>query len=435
MEKLIKTKSGLTVLYKKNKQSLGSTLGVYIKAGSRNEDEDSAGIAHFIEHMLFKGTKRRTSYDIANDIESLGAANNAATGKSATYYYIKGLDKFLDNYFDILSDMILFSTFDPKDIAKEKQVVIEELKMYEDDPNSVNMNMLDEKLFPRNKYGKPIIGTLESIKAFDQEKIKRFMDKYYRPENMSVAYVGPTEEKDLLEYVDKYFNKEYAKRRYPNKFEPYKYNKFNQKTCYATKTDRQFSQSSIIISFPAKPYSNKYKAVIGYMATMLGDGSSSRLFQNVREKKGLVYDIYSTSQLSKGVGTYTIEFACVAKKAALATSVVRKTLCEILEKGFTEEEFNRAKLMLETAFAFSNESAFSQMRFIASKWLLTDKLITLKKYNDLMNEVTLDEVNNLFKEVIDFDKVSVGYVGNPIEENIRDILVGKQDVYDEDENN
>lgn len=400
------------------------SFGIFVGAGSRNENPEENGIAHFIEHMLFKGTKKRTAYDIAREADSMGANVNAYTSKTNTVFYISGLQKNLENYMELMSDMLYNSTFNEEEIERERGVVLEEIKMYDDDGESLCSDLLAEKYFEGDPLARPILGTEETVKRFNADMIRDFMKRFYYPQNIFLVYVGPATSDEICELVEKYFAPNIGFKGYSHyeTVAPIEFTKPSPKQIFVTKTDKPFEQANIQIRFPSYGVEDKKFEAAGAGATLLGSGMSSRLFQKIREEKGLVYEIYSTSTSIKGTGYINICFATAPDLTSVAVQAIREAIEEIKKDGFTEEEFLKIKTQRESAVVYSEEGTFEEMCVIGRNYCLTGKIITSRKLYERFDKLTLDDINKIFNKVFDYEKAAVCYVGKPIEENLLELL-------------
>jgi predicted Zn-dependent peptidase len=401
---------------------MSCSFGIYVGAGTRDERADARGAAHFIEHMLFKGTETRTAFEIANEMDKLGANCNAYTSKSNTVFYVTGLGRFLPRYMDILGDMLFNSAFAEENMKLERGVVLEEIKMYDDEGDSVCADVLSKKYFGKNPLAHPILGTAASVKALDAVKIRAFMNAHYRPQNICLSYVGGMDEDEFTALCETYFERPFCEKKYIGTYKKTIYRETKTNAVYAVKCDKPFEQSNVIIRFPSFPVSDKRTDPLNTMSYMLGGGMSSRLFQKVREEKGLVYDVYSSVIALKGAGFFEIGFACAPEKAADATKAVRETLDDIFRDGFTEEEFDKIKIQRETSAVLGEESTFDEMRIMGKNYLLTGRLVTYRKLFAELEKMTLPEVQTVFRDVVDYGKAALCYVGKPQEADLRKLF-------------
>lgn len=419
MAKLLKFPSGLAVCYERKKSAGSCAFGIFVGAGSRDERKDENGVAHFIEHMLFKGTEKRSAFDIANEIDGMGANANAYTSKTNTVFYISGLAKFLVRYVDVLSDMLFESTFTEENIERERGVILEEIKMYDDEGDSICADLLAEKFYGKNPLARPILGTEKSVKSLTAKKMRSFMERYYVPGNIALSYAGPASEEEINSLVEEYFEKRFS---HSGKFVPPVRRNVRTNAVYAVRSDKPFEQANVIIRFPSYPVADKRSDAALTLAIMLGGGMSSRLFQKVREEKGLVYEIYSSATAVKGAGYLDIGLATAPELAAEAIAAVREVIEDVKANGFTEEEFEKVRLQRETGAVLGGETTFDIMRLMGKYYFLVGKPVSYRTLIKKMEKLNLAAVEAAFGEVIDYDRAAVCYVGKPTEADLSAIL-------------
>lgn len=416
MAKLINLDGGYRLFYKKHSSSKALALGVFVGAGCIYEDKNNNGIAHYIEHMLFKGTEKRSSFDIANETDKCGIMLNAFTSRQYTAYYTIGLSEYAEKSADILSDLFFNATFTEENMEKEKSVVIEEIKMYADDSEDVCLENLIRAHYGNTPLAYPILGTEKTVKNYSRQTIQEFMDAYYRAENTCIAVVGDVSEEFAVSLVKKYF----VFPEKPEKFSLPIVRKVAPRCGYKKKI-KPVEQSAVGISFPSYPYKHKNRYVPSFIASILGGGMSSRLFQEVREKSGLVYEIYATNNQYVSNGYFVIYFATSPSQVCTAVQKIRSCLLEAVESGLTEEEFDKAMAQLKTGMALGSESASEIMR-LGGRYGLMDKAVTHESTLRELGKVTLEQVNAGLKEIIDLSKVSLSYVGEEIDCDLRKLL-------------
>ena len=421
MAKIIKLSNGQVVCYQRKKGSLSCAFGIFVNAGSRDEGKDNNGIAHFIEHMTFKGTEKRTAFEIANELDKLGAHSNAYTSRTNTVYYVGGLGKYFEKYLDVMSDMFFNSTYTDENIEKEKGVVLEEIKMYDDEGDSLCSDLLNKKFFDKDALSNPILGTEKTVKKLTRQDILDFVNKFYTVDNVCLSYVGALSEKELRDLLEKYFVKPYEKR--PNLCGKKTFRSKKKKTGFFTITNKPFEQANVMIRFPSVGIENPMSDAMGTMSLILGGGMSSRLFQKIREENGLVYEIYSNSVAIKGAGYFDVCFATTPEQAVKAVQGIREVMEEVKQKGFTQEEFDKVKIQRESGAVLGSESGFDEMRLMGRYYLLTGKLVTHAKLLKKLEKVTFEDVNKAFIDTVDYQKTTVSYVGKEIKEDLREVLI------------
>ncbi len=403
--------NGLTIIGEEIPYVKSISLGVWINAGSRIEDEEISGVSHFIEHMLFKGTKNRTSKQIASEIDNLGGQINAFTSKECTCYYVKLLDSHIDIGIDILSDMILNSKFEEDDLDKERSVIIEELKMYEDSPEDVAYDLLTENIYKSDPLGMNIIGTEESLKRLNREKLLGYFNKYYVPNNSVISISGNFNFDEIINKIEEKF-KAWNKRDVNIDIK-----KAEFKSCFLTK-NKDIEQINLAMSLEAVPLENDEEVyALAVVNTVFGGSISSRLFQKIREEKGLVYSIYSSQSLYRKCGELGI-FASMSNDhlEEVYESIIEEI--KIMKKYYlTDQEIKESKEQLKGSYILGLESTSSRMMSIGRSLLLNDKVESTDSILKSIDSVDRETVKGVIDKVFNLDKLGVCIVGRDVEEN------------------
>ena len=380
-------------------------VGLFIASGSRHETAKTAGISHFIEHMLFKGTPTRKPIDITRAIEGRGGNFNACTGEESTCYYAHLPCEYLADAVDILSDMYLRATIPADEFVREKQVIIEEIRMYADEPDSVAMENLQRALFPKSQLGAPVAGTPESLKPMRPADLKRYIRSHYLPSNTVVVIVGNFDEAKALGLVGGAFG-------------------VHRRQSAAVVCDRALSGTPISRASASKDIAQTQLALgyrtfgIGdrrkYAATVLdailGRGMSSRIFQEVREKRGLSYDISSRMQFFQDAGMFTITAGLDPAKAKEALATIDRELKRIREKPVSAAELKRTKDFLIGNFRLSHEKVTSKLFFYGQTMLSFGRLISPQEQIDGIRAVTAADVLAVAKAILKQSNRSVSWV-------------------------
>lgn len=405
MAEIIRLDNGLRIFYKHHPSSKAFALGVFVGAGSAYETLSEGGIAHFIEHMVFKGTTTRSAFDIANEADSCGITMNAYTSRFFTAFYTIGLAEYADKCASLLSDIYFNPTYTEDNILKEKGVVCEEINMYEDDGEDVCLENLIKTHYGLTPLSRPILGTAKSVKSLDADKIRAFTAKFYRPENTCVAVVGDISSADAVALTEKYFRFPVCETPFVRPVVP----TFEPQASFRKKI-KSVEQSCVGISFPSFPYNHPLKYVPSIISNVLGGGMSSRLFQEIREKAGLVYEIYATNNQYSDNAYFVIYFATAPSQVTTALTKTRDCLKKVLAEGITEAEFDKALAQLKTGVALGSESASEIMR-MGGKFALSDEVVTHETLLEEFSRLDCATVNGALKEILDFSKASLSYVG------------------------
>ena len=378
-------------------------IGVWFKVGSINEDDSNRGIAHFIEHMLFKGTKNRTAKDIANELDNIGGHINAFTSKELTCFYTKTLEESIEVACDVLADMVINSKFEKNMIEKEKQVVLEEIAMYNDSPEDIVHEKLEEKIWENHPLSYPIAGYKEIVKKINITQIRNFMKKYYKPDNMVISVAGKFDEKLLIEVLNEKFIELKGKSVKPIIEKPH-YQK-----CYESNT-KDVEQTYLSIAIEAYGYDDDRRFDLLAASNILGGGMSSKLFQNVREEKGLVYSIGSTIEAFKGSGILNIYAGMNKSNLDEVIKCIEYEITELVNKGISLEELNKAKKQLKSGLIMGLESTTSRMNSNARTMILRNKIFDQDDLMKKIDAITLESINIVIKDVFVWDKKAISIV-------------------------
>jgi len=402
--------NGLTIIGEEIPYVKSISLGVWINAGSRIEDEEISGVSHFIEHMLFKGTKNRTSKQIASEIDNLGGQINAFTSKECTCYYVKLLNSHIDIGIDVLSDMILNSKFDKEDLDKERSVIIEELKMYEDSPEDLAYDLLTENIYKDDALGMNIIGTEESLKRLNREKLLEYFNKYYVPNNSVISISGNFNFNEIINKIEEKF-KNWKKRDVDIDIK-----KAEFKSCFLSK-NKDTEQVNLALSLEAVPLENDEEVyALAVINTVLGGSISSRLFQKIREEKGLVYSIYSSQSLYRKCGELGI-FASMSNDhlKEVYESIIEEI--KTMKKHYlTDIEIKESKEQLKGSYILGLESTSSRMMSIGRSLLLNNKVESTDDILKSIDNVDSKIVKIVIDKIFNLDKLGVCIVGRNVEE-------------------
>ena len=402
-------KNGLTIVGEEIPYLKSVSLGVWINTGSRLESAKESGVSHFIEHMLFKGTKNRSAKDIARDIDSLGGEINAFTNKECTCYYVHLLDEHINKGIDVLSDMILNSSFNSDDIDKERFVILEELKMYEDSLDDLSYDLLVENVYPNDGLGRNILGNRDTIKNLSREDILNHYNKYYLPNNAIISICGNFKFNEVVKVIeDKFENwepKDVDILVEEAKFTP----------CFVAK-NMDSEQVNIAISLKAIPEeSEKEVYALAVVNNVFGGSTSSRLFQNIREDKGLVYSIYSSQTLFRKCGELGIFASTSEEYLKEVYDLIIKEIKEIKENYITEEELEQSKKQLKGNYILSLESINAKMLSHGESMLLNNKIKDEDEIIEHINSVNMEQVKAIINKVFNIENLGVCIVGKDVE--------------------
>lgn len=382
-----------------------AAVGVFIKVGSRYEEPNIAGASHFVEHMLFKGTASRNAREIAENFENIGGQLNAFTSKEYTCVYGRTLDEDIENGMDIIFDMLFNSLINENDFATEKEVIKEEIRMYEDTPDELIHDVFNQKYFEGDRMGHPILGTMQTIDDLDRDKLYNYYKKHYCPANMIIAVAGNINQSRIIEKVKSSLPKTSAipdqnltvpQPRYP----------------FINLLAKDVEQVQICLGMPGISYKDERRYTLNIMNSILGGGMSSRLFQSLREQKGLAYSVYSFSSAYSDSGLFSVYIGTGTGKVANFFAALHDELNRFINEGVSQEELSRTKQMIKSSMFMGLESVISRMTRIARSIMMYDEYISPEEIVDRIYKVDATMVQELARELIVNDKISLAAIGN-----------------------
>ncbi|MBI5191617.1 MAG: insulinase family protein [Nitrospirae bacterium] len=409
--------NGIRVVTERIPHVRSVSLGVWVNVGSRDEDAVQGGISHFIEHMLFKGTARRTAKDIAIEMDSIGGELNAFTSKEGTTYYVKVLDEHLPMAADLLSDIFIHSVFDLKDIERERKVILEEIKMVEDTPDDLIHELLYETVWKGSKLGQPVLGTKKTVGGIQKADFLDYMKRFYLPGEIVISAAGKFEQDELMGLLNKSFGG-IRKRKVPAvKSEP----GFRAEVSVRHK---KLEQVHICMGAKGKPYSHEDRYGMYALNTLLGSSMSSRLFQEIREKRGLAYSVYSYLTSMKDTGLFTIYAGVSPSKAPSVVRLINKELKKLIKDGVSELELSRVREQLKGNMVLSMEHTYTRMSQLAKQELFLGRHYTLDEILASIEKVDVGQVNRLVRETFGGGGVALTALGPVKKEDIEAGLEG-----------
>ena len=386
----IKTDTGIEVIFDKLESISTCSVGVFVKTGSRDESDTEEGISHVLEHMIFKGTPTRSYFEISEEIDYLGANVNAHTTKEETVFYINALTQFLGKSVDILFDIVTNSTIDEKELEKEKDVIVEEIKMYKDSPDDLvfEMNYADSI---NGQYGKPIIGTEASVKGFTADEIRKYYKERYTKDNILIVVSGNFDKEEILQKIDEYFGKLADTKVNRREKIDFSFNS-GKKT-----VSKEINQVNICISHQSEDYNSKNKIYTDILANVIGGSMSSRLFQEIREKNGLAYSVYTYNQYYLSGGLTSTYIGTNLENYEKAIEITLSEFKKLRENGVTEVELQKAKNKYMSRIAFAMENPRSRMGILGNYYIRKNEILDAEKVKNQVNAVKLEDVNKFAK--------------------------------------
>ena len=379
-----------------------AALGFFVGVGSRHETPRENGAAHFIEHMLFKGTGRRTAAQLARDMDAIGGQVNAYTTKEHTCFYARSLDSHLDRSLDILSDMLFHSRFDQTDVDTERGVILEEIGMYEDTYEDLVNERLSAAVYKGTALARPILGTRNTLAEMDGAWLANWQKEHYHAGTIVTALSGSFTQ-DQVERLKDCLSALPAGQRPVSKAVAYR--------PAVTARRRAIEQNHLILAFPALSYLDERRPQILLLNSLLGGGCSSRLFQEVREKRGLCYTVYSYVSDHEDTGLWGIYTAVNKEQEAQALETIRGVVLDLAEHGPTEEELERVREQAKANLLMGSESIQSKMSHLGSGALLHGRVRELDEIVELYNSVTREQLQTLAQELFDWNRASLSAVG------------------------
>ena len=396
--------NGIRVVSETLPKTRSLSIGVWVKIGSRHEPREVGGVSHFIEHMFFKGTRKRSARDIATEVDSLGGEMNAFTSQENTTYYIKVLDEHLPEAVDILADILLGSRFDPADVEKERKVILEEIKGVEDTPDDFIHELFTSTVWPDNSLGRPILGTKETIRALKASDVVDYLEDYYVPREIVISVAGNFEHGRLIELLEGAFGKLSRKGKPKQDRAP----AFRQAVVVKKK---QLEQVQVCLGCKGLQYTHDDRFVIMALNTILGNSMSSRLFQEVREQNALAYSIYSYVTAYRDAGLLTVYAGTDPANATQAIGLIVKELGKIRDEGITPAEDRRVKDQIKGNLVLSLETSNSHMGRIARQEIYFGKYLSVDDIIKAVDKVTAAQIQGLAKQLFMRENLSLSILG------------------------
>ena len=402
---------GLRVISEDMAGVRSASIGVWVGVGSRDETPALHGCSHFLEHLLFKGTGERSALDISIALDAVGGEFNAFTAKEYTCFHARVLDEDLPLAVDVLGDMITSSRLEPADVEAERDVILDEIAMHDDDPDDVVHNLFAAQAWGDSPLGRPIAGTEESITALTRDQIARFYRRHYRPATMVVAAAGNVDHTALVRQVRKAFGRNGWLDREEAPVPPRHATRPRRVTPGTMEATRPFEQVNVVLGMEGLTRQDDRRFALGVLNTALGGGTSSRLFQEVREHRGLAYSVYSFASHHADSGLVGVSVGCLPSKLDDVLAVVRAELAKVAGDGITAEELSRGKGMLRGGLELGLEDSGSRMSRIGKAELVYDELLSIDEVIARIDGVTLEDVREIAAEI--FSRAEVLAVVGP----------------------
>jgi len=413
-----KLKNNANVLLVPQQNTHSVTVLVMYPVGSRHESSKLNGVSHYIEHLMFKGTeKRKNTLTLTREIDRLGAEYNAFTGKDYTGYYIKADCRYIETSLDILSDMLFNSIFDKKEMEREKTVIVEELRMYKDNPVMNIDNIFEDLLFDGCPLGRDIGGTEKNVMNFLRPDVLEYKQKYYDPSNMHIIVAGEISD-PFKNYIEKYFGREKNKYKTSRSSKPALFGSEKKENRIAVQR-KSTDQVQMRLGFPGFKYQASENPIVAVMNKILGGSMSSRLFIQIRERRGLAYTIYSGSENFEDIGYVYVGAGLEAKNINKAIEVIKKEIEKLIDHGVTKQELQDAKTHIRGRLTLSMEDSSAQANWYAHQALFAKKIKTQEEKLQEIEKVTAKQIQDLAKRVFKMKKMRVAIIGDVDKSNVR----------------
>jgi len=398
--------NGLTVISEQMPHIRSVSIGIWLKTGSRDEEPEWNGISHFIEHMVFKGTETRSAEAIARQVDSIGGNMDAFTAKECICFNIKVLDEQLPIAMDVLSDLVLHPVFDANDIARERGVILEEIKMDQDNPDYLVHEIFTQSFWKDHALGLPILGTRETVKKFERPVVTRFYGHHFAPANLILCAAGNLHHEDFVKLAEKHFAG--VKPGKNGLFSPPPKKSFR----INLRNKKSLEQVQICIGVPSHPMADERRYASYILNTLLGGGMSSRLFQNIRERQGLAYSIYSDLNPFRDTGSMCVYVGTSRESAIKVVENVVGEFRNLKSTPVPDEELRRSKDQLKGSLMLSLESSMARMSNLARQQMYYDRFYGLGELIQRIEAVTAEDLRETAGEFFRTEQIAVTILGN-----------------------
>jgi predicted Zn-dependent peptidase len=398
--------NGLTILTEEMPHIRSVSIGIWIKTGSRHESPEWNGISHFVEHMVFKGTRNRNAEQIAREVDSVGGNMDAFTAKECICFDVKVLDEHLPTALDILADLVLNPIFEPSELARERGVILEEIKMDEDNPDYLVHEIFTQNFWKDHPLGKPILGTKETVKRFEQQVLFDYYSRFFIPNNMIISVAGNVKHERFVDLVKEKFSHLKAGSNGFKQDRPKIHARINMRN------KKALEQVQSCIGVPSLSIGDPRRFVSYVMNTLLGGGMSSRLFQSVREKQGLAYAIYSELNPYRDTGCMCVYAGTSRENAPKVVQSVVSEFKKLKTESVPSEELRRAKDQLKGSLMLSLESSTARMSNLARQELYFDRFYSMDEIIERVEAVSAEDICALSQEYFQSGSIALTVLGN-----------------------
>lgn len=397
--------NGVRVVTEHMPSAKSVTIGIWVNVGSRDEVTGEEGFSHFIEHMFFKGTRTRSAMDISREIDALGGEMNACTGRESTTFYVKVLDRHLHAALDLLSDLFHHADFATKEVEKEKQVVLEEMRMVEDDPEDLVQDLHMAQTHKGHPLGRPILGRTSVIRTLRREQLLRFVQHHYRPPETLISVAGSFKLTDLIRRLNRLFGVTRKTSRLREERRP------SRVHSGVVARRKPLQQAHLCLGMKGLSIDHKDRYGLAALNAAIGGSVSSRLFQEIREKRGLAYSIYSYLSAYSDSGTLTVYAATRPKESVRVLDLIRREIQRVHRQGMEKEELNRIKEQMKGGLMLSLESTQSRMSKLAKDELHHGGHLSLEEMMADIDRISCRQVDSLANDLLASESLSVTALG------------------------
>jgi len=387
-----------------------AAVAVWIRVGGRYEPKRISGISHFLEHMLFKGTRRRSSREIKKEVEGVGGMLNAFTAEESTCYFAKLPAEHFSRAVDVLSDMVKEASLSPKELERERPVILEEIKMYRDQPSQYVHELMGELLWPDQPLGRSLAGVPETVASLRREEMADYKRKYYQPKNILVSVSGPVSHAEVVEQVQKYFPS-----RNGGEWSRFKPAQASQKKPRFHFMEKETEQTHLVIGFHGCSRRDPRRYALGLLNIILGANMSSRLFEEVRERRGLAYEIKSGVGHYQDTGSITVAAGVENRKAVLAIQVILQELGKLTRRPVPREELRRAKDYFIGQFLMGLEDTLDHLLWVGEKVLYLEAVPDRERITRQIEKVSGEDIQKVARQIFDTPHLNLTLIG-PLKE-------------------
>jgi predicted Zn-dependent peptidase len=397
--------NGIRILTERMPNLRSVTSGFWVGVGSRDEPQELSGISHFIEHLLFKGTSRRSARRIAEEFDAMGGELNAFSAKEYTCFYAKVLDEKVDDAFEVMTDMLLRSLMRPKDVDAERKVILEEIAMHEDSPDDIIHDLFISALWESHPLGQSVLGYQNVIRTLDSDEIAAYFRRFYRPENIVIAAAGNTEHARVVDLVERLMDSEGGEGgRERHSVVP-------EISPHTVVYDRPTEQAHIVLGTQGLPRQHPSRFVLAVLDNILGGGMSSRLFQKIREDRSLAYSIFSYHSMYVETGLVAVYAGTNPENTSAVLELIKEEIEKLLDKGITPDELERAKGHIKGNLVLSLEDSGSRMTRLGKAEICQGEILSLDELLQRIDAVSADDVRQLVKDLFGPRKLVVTAIG------------------------